>query len=655
MIRGTQQVTRTSQTGAASLPSSIAVIPLLFVAATVYNGPGQNLHWFSAFGLLFALSLGAILIRQTKTVPIKIASGWLPTAALVLLAWLLLTPYLSTFPHTTWLHAIALSVMPLALVGWLLSPHEDRDAAWNYVWRGLVLSALALAVLGIADLLLLHQRAHGPFIDPNAYGALMNLFLLPLCYQYLRAPTLVRTSNLLLVAIAVFALAQFATFSRGALLALAATLPWAVFLTRQRNARWGKKLALLLLVLSVAYIAMRILSVEVVGIENRRIETVVLAPAEQIQTDSSLGERVDLWRSTWKMFLDGNRLIGSGLGTFKTLYPAYRSVGNRTAGNHSHNDFLQALQEGGLIYCVLLVIMAVIAPLWLLRATRRTENESSDTVSDASGLMLGVLSLSLHALVNFIYSILPLVLLTGIYLARAWEVVRERRTSLLLDRILHGVRPAILTGVVLIALTPPVLFLTLDGIIFKTFVADGAIMNGAPPDRSIALANRLIVLRPDNPIPREVLIVNLIKLAERPEAESIRAVILDQALEEAEALTRGAPDMPSSFFYRGKILAARGKQEDLAHAVDLLQQAVLRLPQSSLIRLELVRATLRLGEPHRAYELIQEAKPWIPIERNLPALAALAKEGRTLAPTYGDRHAGAYWQRVLTAIDRTPN
>ncbi len=645
-----------TQIGSASLPRILAVIPLLFLTAVVYNGPGENLHWFSAFGLLFALWLGVILIRQTEAVSIKVASGWLPTVALMFLSWLLLTPYLSAFPHTTWLHALALAVMPLMLVGWLLSPHEDRDAAWNYVWHALVLSALPLAILGIADFLLLQQRAHGPFIDSNAYGALMNLFLLPLCYQYLHAPGSARTSvrlRLFFIAVAVFALAQFATLSRGALLALALTLPWTILLTRQWSKAWAKKVTLLLFVLAIAYIAIRALSVEVVGIRSRGLES-VLTPQEQIQTDSSLRERIHLWRSTWEMFLDGNRLVGAGLGTFKVMYPAHRSVADQSAGNHSHNDYLQALQEGGLIHFFLLITMTVVAPLWLIRAGVRKVNGDNSRGQSAPGFMLGVLCLSLHALINFIYSILPLVLLAGLYLARAWELVSPRRESKMLDRIFHGARPAVLTGVVLIALVPPAIFLTLDGIIFKAFATDRAVLSHLDPRERIAVANTLIALRPDNPIPREVLIVDLIDIAQRTEAGSVRASLLDKALEETEALARLAPGLPSWLFYRGQIHVMQGTAEDLALAADSLRQALQRLPQSSLIRLELVQLTLRMGQPHRAYELMQAGRQWIPIERNLSALGAIAKEGYGLASAYGDAEDRAYWQRVLTAIDQTP-
>ena len=639
-------------TGAAFLPRVLALIPLLFVTAAVYNGPSENLHWFSVFGSLFALWLGVVLIGRTTTEPVKIAAGWLPTAALVFLAWLLLTPYSSVFPHTTWLHALALGAMPLTLIGWLLSPHADRDAAWNYVWRGLVLSALPLAVLALADFLLLQQRAHGPFIDPNAYGALMNLFLLPLCFQHLRAPLSdYKQMSLRLFIIATFALGQFATLSRGALLAFALTLPCAILMSRPKNATWRKKLAVLLLVLAIAYIAIRVLSIEVVGIGRRGLEATVLAPEEQFQTDSSLRERIHLWRSTWQMFLDGNRLTGSGLGTFKIMYPAYRAVGDRSAGNHTHNDYLQALQEGGAIHFLFLISITVIAPLWLIRAAVRGKNGGNSQRRDALGLVFGILCLSLHALVNFIFPILPLLLLAGLYLARGWELVYARRQPKLFEQVIHNARPALLISVVLIVLVPPVAFLVLDGIIFKVFTEGRAAQYGAKAKESITVANAFITLRPANPLPREVLIVNLIDLARRTQAGSLRTSLLDQAFEETDALARVIPGSPAWLFYRGQIYALRGTMEDLALASDFLERALQRLPQSSLIRSEFVRITRRMGQHRRAYELVQDGRKWIPIERNLPALGALAKDGYALATLYDNPNARGYWQRVLAAIE----
>jgi O-antigen ligase len=58
-------------------------------------------------------------------------------------------------------------------------------------------------------------------------------------------------------------------------------------------------------------------------------------------------KRVSMAHDAWRIFLD-HPLLGTGLGTFQTVYPKYESLYDGKVVNHAHNDYLEALAETGL-------------------------------------------------------------------------------------------------------------------------------------------------------------------------------------------------------------------------------------------------------------------------------------------------------------------
>jgi len=62
----------------------------------------------------------------------------------------------------------------------------------------------------------------------------------------------------------------------------------------------------------------------------------------------SVGKRASMRRDTWRIFLD-HPLAGTGLGTLQIVYPPYESLYDGKIVNHTHNDYLEALAETGLL------------------------------------------------------------------------------------------------------------------------------------------------------------------------------------------------------------------------------------------------------------------------------------------------------------------
>ena len=53
-------------------------------------------------------------------------------------------------------------------------------------------------------------------------------------------------------------------------------------------------------------------------------------------------------KDTWRIFLD-HPFVGTGLGTLQIVYPPYETLYDGKIVNHTHNDYLEALAETGIL------------------------------------------------------------------------------------------------------------------------------------------------------------------------------------------------------------------------------------------------------------------------------------------------------------------
>jgi O-antigen ligase len=123
----------------------------------------------------------------------------------------------------------------------------------------------------------------------------------------------------------------------------------------------------------------------------------VLAPGERFVSGdakpASLGGRLPVWRAALGSV--GDFLpFGTGLGTFEAAFPLYRSPAVHKVWDHAHNDWLQALVEGGP-----LVPLALAFVLWLaLRGTRACAHEARWIPASAAA---GLVAIAVHSAVDF--------------------------------------------------------------------------------------------------------------------------------------------------------------------------------------------------------------------------------------------------------------
>src|SRR5207249_5335589 len=60
------------------------------------------------------------------------------------------------------------------------------------------------------------------------------------------------------------------------------------------------------------------------------------------------GKRASMRTDTWRIFLE-HPFVGTGLGTLQIVYPPYESLYDGRIVNHTHNDYLEALAETGVL------------------------------------------------------------------------------------------------------------------------------------------------------------------------------------------------------------------------------------------------------------------------------------------------------------------
>jgi O-antigen ligase len=108
--------------------------------------------------------------------------------------------------------------------------------------------------------------------------------------------------------------------------------------------------------------------------------------------------RWEIWANTLQIIKDFP-LLGSGLGTFTQVFPAYRSFHIEGLVTHAENDFLQLASEAGLIGMGLLIITFLFLLYKAFSGIRKLSPRDSQRYLGIGGLV-GILALIFHSMVE---------------------------------------------------------------------------------------------------------------------------------------------------------------------------------------------------------------------------------------------------------------
>jgi len=131
--------------------------------------------------------------------------------------------------------------------------------------------------------------------------------------------------------------ALFVSASRGGIVSFSVQLTLLLYLLLRRRGI-GKHLLAVATVLLVALVMVSWLGV---GLLLERLSTF-----QSLEVTG--GKRAAMRKGTWHIFLD-HPLVGTGLGTLQIVYPRYETLYDGRVVNHTHNDYLEALAETGVL------------------------------------------------------------------------------------------------------------------------------------------------------------------------------------------------------------------------------------------------------------------------------------------------------------------
>lgn len=367
---------------------------------------GGNTQLFQT-GAISCLIVGAVLVLVRALEQRRMPWSKLHIALLVYLGLLTLNFFTSVFPENTRFAMWAFLSMPFVVL--ILGPSKSNT--WTRLLVLLSLPLVASASWGIAEFIQLGGRASGPGSDPNSWASSMNLAFYLFVGTYWVVPR--RWVPLLLGLLALLATASFMSYSRVGIVVFFAALLTVVALAARHRSYRGRALVLLVLCIS-----------SYVGVQSfRSIESATRNQEGYTLNAEAYGWTVRFaqWDSALRQYLD-YPVTGSGLGTFKVLYPQYRTLADATtAGNYVHNDYLQLLAEcgPGVLLAVILFVGLLLVQLFLSIKRLLFDHDASRRKElELISLLVGIGTVFVHGIMNFTLFMLLNQLLIGCALVR---------------------------------------------------------------------------------------------------------------------------------------------------------------------------------------------------------------------------------------------
>jgi O-antigen ligase len=375
----------------------LGICALLAFAVAAHGGVEDWARAVLETGAGLLLLVWALRFYFNQKEQIVISPLLLPLAAFSLVAlgqWFFRT---TASPYNTRIELLLVlaSVILLFLAVQAFRTLED----WRgFVWFGMSLGFL-VSIFGILQHLTFNGKLYwiremryggipfGPYVNRNHFAGFAEL-VIPLALVPL---VLGRVRRERRVVVGLFAIlpvtALFLSASRGGIVSFAVQLSvLALFMIRRRA--WGKQLFA-----GAAVLLLASLLVTWLGVGQ------ILQRFSSLQTlEVTSGKRASMRRDTWHIFLD-HPVAGTGLGTLQIVFPPYETLYDGKIVNHTHNDYLEALAETGLLGGLCCAWFLGILAIQSMKRVRQL-NHSFVGALQLAGLV-ACAGLLVHALVDF--------------------------------------------------------------------------------------------------------------------------------------------------------------------------------------------------------------------------------------------------------------
>ena len=218
----------------------------------------------------------------------------------------------------------------------------------GFVWFGMVFGFL-ISIFGVLQHLTFNGKLYwfremhyggipfGPYVNRNHFAGFVEL-ILPLALVPLVVGRVRRERWPVVGLFAVVPIgALFLSASRGGIVSFGVELAVLALVMIQQRAI-GKQLFA-----GAAVLLLALLMVSWLGVGQ------ILQRFSSFQSlEATAGKRASMRRGTWQIFLH-HPVAGTGLGTLQIVYPRYESLYDGKIVNHTHNDYLEALAETGIL------------------------------------------------------------------------------------------------------------------------------------------------------------------------------------------------------------------------------------------------------------------------------------------------------------------
>ena len=348
-------------------------------------------------GAAFLLALWALRLYFKKVEQVQISPLLFPLAAFALVAagQIVLHATASRYETRVELQLLAAYLILLHLMVQAFQSSEHwRRLVWFLMGLGFLVS-----MFGILQHLTFNGKLYwfremryggypfGPYVNRNHFAGFAELIipvaLVPLVLGKVRRERLVLVSLLAVVPI----VALFLCGSRGGIISFAVEMIilFLLLLVRRVQSRH--------MMLGGAIVLCAVLAVSWIGVQQ-----VLQRFANYKSLEVSTGKRAAMRRDTWKIFLD-HPVSGTGLGTLQQVFPPYDSEYDGKIVNHTHNDYLEALAETGILGGICCAWFIAVLLLTSLRGLANL-GSSFGAALNLSGLV-ACCGIFVHSLVDF--------------------------------------------------------------------------------------------------------------------------------------------------------------------------------------------------------------------------------------------------------------
>lgn len=377
---------------------TLMAAPLAFGAVEIWAWAGLAVV---AAVLLVFWAVGCV---QRGSLAIRWSIAYVPAALLFLLGVAQLAVHLTLDPFGTWeaLVMLGTDLVFFFLAGQLWADVSER--AWKNFGLAVLIYAVSLSLFAIFQFFTSHGLLYwvihthgdvfGPYVNHNDYAGLMEILIpIALCYSITR-PLGSSRRALLLFGVCGAVVSVLLSGSRGGMISVVVEMAiLGTILWRLKKIRFAGRRGSLSLI-GAAGVAALFLALLPASSWRRMASIAGLA----YKPDATLEDRLQVGRDSLTAFKN-YPLLGTGLGSFKAVFPQYQTFPTDLVWHHAHDDYLEALMETGIAGGLL--ILASLVLFFRLAFSRLEERLKTASGWIQLGAAIGCCGLLVHSFADF--------------------------------------------------------------------------------------------------------------------------------------------------------------------------------------------------------------------------------------------------------------